>query len=232
MSAKNKSAMKLIGLVAVIALVFTIAWQTGALEKIQSISAMQEFIEGFGVMGYVIFVLVFMASAVFLLPGAIFPIVGGVAFGPVLGGILSLMGATLGAAAAFLVAKYLARDMIMKKFKGNPIFDKIDKGVEENGVSFLILTRFVPVFPYNVQNYVYGLTSLGFWKFTIVSGITMAPGAMIYAFMAGQIAREGVSMTLVLQFAAAGIILFLLSLVPKIWAKKKGIDMDELKQTS
>ncbi|GEL08009.1 TVP38/TMEM64 family protein [Salisediminibacterium halotolerans] len=232
MSDKNKSLMKIVGLVAAIGIVFLIFWQTGAIKYFQNIEAMREVIEGFGVAGYAIFVGAFMFSAVFLLPGAIFPIVGGVAFGPILGGILSLAGATLGAAAAFLVAKYLAREMILKKFKGNSIFEKIDKGVEENGGSFLILTRFVPVFPYNVQNYVYGLTRLGFWKFTIVSAITMAPGAMIYAFMAGQIASEGVSTTLVLQFAGAGVILFLLSLVPKIFAKKKGIDIEELKETS
>ncbi|MCE7792665.1 TVP38/TMEM64 family protein [Salipaludibacillus sp. CUR1] len=232
MSEKNKSAIKLVSLLAVIGAVILIAWQTGIMDRLQDVAAMQEFINSFGMLGYVIFVLVFVAVAVFMLPGAVLTIVAGITFGPVIGGILSLIGATLGAAAAFLVAKYLARDMILKKFKGNPIFDKIDKGVEKNGVSFLILTRLVPVFPYNVQNYAYGLTSLGFAKYTGVSLITMAPGAFIYAFMAGQIVREGISLNLMLQFAAAGIILFLVSLIPKYLAKKKGIDMDELKETS
>lgn len=231
-SEKNKSAIKLVSLLAVIGAVILIAWQTGIMDRLQDVAAMQEFINSFGMLGYVIFVLVFVAVAVFMLPGAVLTIVAGITFGPVIGGILSLIGATLGAAAAFLVAKYLARDMILKKFKGNPIFDKIDKGVEKNGVSFLILTRLVPVFPYNVQNYAYGLTSLGFAKYTGVSLITMAPGAFIYAFMAGQIVREGISLNLMLQFAAAGIILFLVSLIPKYLAKKKGIDMDELKETS
>ncbi|WP_093055745.1 TVP38/TMEM64 family protein [Salipaludibacillus aurantiacus] len=232
MSEKNKSAIKLVSLLAAIGAVILIAWQTGIMDRLQDVAAMQEFINSFGMLGYVIFVLVFVAVAVFMLPGAVLTIVAGITFGPVIGGILSLIGATLGAAAAFLVAKYLARDMILKKFKGNAIFDKIDKGVEKNGVSFLILTRLVPVFPFNVQNYAYGLTSLGFAKYTGVSLITMAPGAFIYAFMAGQIVREGISLNLMLQFAAAGIILFLVSLIPKYLAKKKGIDMDELKETS
>ncbi|SES40296.1 Uncharacterized membrane protein YdjX, TVP38/TMEM64 family, SNARE-associated domain [Salipaludibacillus aurantiacus] len=231
-SEKNKSAIKLVSLLAAIGAVILIAWQTGIMDRLQDVAAMQEFINSFGMLGYVIFVLVFVAVAVFMLPGAVLTIVAGITFGPVIGGILSLIGATLGAAAAFLVAKYLARDMILKKFKGNAIFDKIDKGVEKNGVSFLILTRLVPVFPFNVQNYAYGLTSLGFAKYTGVSLITMAPGAFIYAFMAGQIVREGISLNLMLQFAAAGIILFLVSLIPKYLAKKKGIDMDELKETS
>ncbi|PYZ91671.1 hypothetical protein CR194_18760 [Salipaludibacillus keqinensis] len=232
MSAKNKSAIKLVSLIAAIGTVLFIAWQTGLVNRLQDVTAMQEFINSFGMLGYLIFIIVFIAVAVFMLPGAVLTIVAGITFGSVVGGILALIGATLGAAAAFLVAKYLARDMIVKKFKGNAIFDKVDKGVEENGISFLILTRLVPVFPYNVQNYAYGLTSLNFVKYTAVSFVTMAPGAFIYAYMAGQIVREGISMNLMMQFAGAGVVLFLVSLIPKYLAKKKGIDMNELKKTS
>lgn len=229
---KNGSPLKVILLVAAIALVFGVAWQTGVIDRLKDVEAMQNFIAGFGIWGYLIFILVFIGVAVFMLPAAVLTIVAGITFGPVLGGILALIGATIGAAAAFLIAKYVARDMIVKKFKGNPIFDKVEKGVEKNGISFLILTRLVPVFPYNVQNYAYGLTSLNFLKYTGVSLITMAPGAFIYAYMAGQIVREGISMKLLLQFAIAGVILFLVSLIPKYLAKRKGIDMDEFKQTS
>ncbi|OIJ17440.1 hypothetical protein BKP37_02765 [Anaerobacillus alkalilacustris] len=228
---KPGSAIKVILLVAAIALVFGVAWQTGVIDRLKDVEAMQNFIAGFGIWGYLIFILVFIGVAVFMLPAAVLTIVAGITFGPVLGGILSLIGATIGAAAAFLIAKYVARDMIVKKFEGNPIFDKVDKGVEKNGISFLILTRLVPVFPYNVQNYAYGLTSLNFLKYTGVSLITMAPGAFIYAYMAGQIVREGISMKLLLQFAVAGVILFLVSLIPKYIAKRKGINMDEFKQT-
>ncbi|WNF38813.1 TVP38/TMEM64 family protein [Bacillaceae bacterium IKA-2] len=227
---KNGSSLKLILLITAIALVFGVAWQTGVIDRLKDVEAMQNFIAGFGIWGYLIFILVFIAVAVLMLPAAVLTIVAGITFGPVLGGILSLIGATIGAAAAFLIAKYVARDMIVKKFKGNPIFDKVDKGVEKNGISFLILTRLVPVFPYNVQNYAYGLTSLNFLTYTGVSLITMAPGAFIYAYMAGQIVREGISMKLLLQFAIAGVILFLVSLIPKYLAKRKGIDMDEFKR--
>ncbi|WP_280771142.1 TVP38/TMEM64 family protein [Salipaludibacillus daqingensis] len=230
MSNRNKAAIKLISLISIIAIVFFIAWQTGIINRLQDVEAMQAFINSFGLLGYGVFILVFIAVAVFMLPASILTIVAGITFGPVIGAILALTGGTLGAAAAFLVAKYLARDMITKKFGGNKLFDSVDEGVEKNGVSFLILTRLVPVFPYNVQNYAYGLTKLPFVKYTVVSFITMAPGSFIYAYMAGQIVREGISLRLLFQFAGAGIILFLVSLIPKYLAKKKGIDMDELKQ--
>jgi uncharacterized membrane protein YdjX (TVP38/TMEM64 family) len=143
----------------------------------------------------------------------------------VLGGILALVGATIGASAAFIVAKYIARDAIVNKFQDNAIFKKIEVGVKENGVSFLILTRLVPLFPYNVQNYAYGITSINLPTFAGVSFITMAPGAFIYAYMAGEIVAHGFSIKLLVQFAIAGVILFLVSLIPKYIAKKKGINL-------
>ncbi len=125
-----------------------------------------------------------MFACVFLLPGSAFTIVAGIVFGPIKGGVLALFSATLGAVAAFIVARFLLRNTIMKKFGDNPIFKKIDDGVAANGTS-LILTRLVPVFPFSLQNYAYGLTSLNLGTYALVSLLTMAPGAFIFAYMAG-----------------------------------------------
>ncbi len=228
--AKKGSPLKLLALLGAIVIVFLIAWKTGILEQLKDVKAMQAWFEGFGFLGYIVFLFVFIGVAIFMLPASLLTIVAGITFGSIKGGILALIGATLGAMAAFLIAKYAARGLIVNKFKDNAIFKKIDSGVEKNGDSFLILTRLVPIFPYNVQNYAYGVTSLSFTKFSIVSLITMAPGAFIYAYMAGEIVAEGFSTKLLLEFAAAGIVLFLVSLIPKYIAKKKGINMEELKQ--
>ncbi len=55
----------------------------------------------------------------------------------------------------------------------------------------------------------------------------MAPGAFIYAFMAGEIVKNGVSIKLLIQFSVAGIILFVVSLIPKYIAKKNGITLEK-----
>jgi len=157
------------------------------------------------------------------LPASAVTIVAGITFGSVLGGVLALVSATIGACVAFLIAKYVARDTIIAKFGKNPLFKRIEEGVEQNGASFLILTRLVPVFPYNIQNYAYGLTSMKLSTFALVSFITMAPGAFIYAYIAGEIVAHGVSLRLLLQFTVAGLVLFGVSLIPKYIAKKKGI---------
>ncbi|EOD79777.1 membrane protein [Grimontia sp. AD028] len=215
-------------IVAVIAAVLFAAKQSGILEIITDIQSLQAWIASFGAMGYVVFLIAYVFACIFMLPGSAFTIVAGIVFGPVQGGILALVAATVGASAAFVVARFLLRGTIMKKFGTNPIFKKIDDGVAQNGTSFLILTRLVPVFPFSLQNYAYGLTGLSLSTFALVSMITMAPGAFIFAYMAGDIATNGVSAMLLVKFAVAGLVLFGMSLIPKYIAKKKGIDMAEL----
>ena len=98
-----------------------------------------------------------------------------------------------------------------------------------DGKDFLILTRLVPVFPYNIQNYAYGVTNINILTFSAISLVTMAPGAFIYAYMAGEIAENGFSTKLFVQLFIAGVILFGVSQIPKIFAKRKGIDMGDMK---
>ncbi len=226
---KSSDTKKLLLAVLVIAVGFFIAWKTGVVDKLKDVQAMQAFFKSFGIWGYFVFILVYIASCVFMLPGSMLTIVAGIAFGPIAGGVVSLIGAAFGATAAFLVSKYVARGMIEDKIGQNEMFKKIDDGVEKNGTSFLILTRLVPVFPFSFQNYAYGLTKIKLGTYFIVSLICMAPGAFIYAYMAGEIVTNGFSAGLLVKFAAAGIILFLISLIPKYIAKKKGINMDDLK---
>ncbi len=223
---KKVNIVKILIILLVIAGIVFALYQSGLISFLTDIDALQSWFAELGFIGYIAYILLYIVVAVFMIPGSAFTIVAGITFGPVLGGILSLIGATIGATVAFIIAKYIARGFIVSKFENNPIFKKIESGFEENGTSFLILTRLVPAFPYNVQNYAYGITSVSIAQFAIVSLITMAPGSFIYAFLAGEIATNGLSIQLLIQFAVAGVVLFLISLIPKYIAKKKGIKMD------
>ncbi|MDR2922293.1 MAG: TVP38/TMEM64 family protein, partial [Treponema sp.] len=192
--------------VAIAAVIFT-ANRLGWTDRLKDIPAMQAWFQSLGIIGYAVFVLLYILAAVFMLPASAFTIIAGITFGSVLGAILALIGATIGATAAFIIARYIARDAIVNKFKDNAIFAKIENGVKQNGVNFLILTRLVPIFPYNVQNYAYGITPIKLLTFSGVSFITMAPGAFIYAYMAGEIVANGFSIKLMIEFAIAGVIL-------------------------
>ncbi len=225
---KTKGSMgKIIVLAALILVVFVLANKFSLTDKLKDIKVLQEWFQGLGVVGYIVYIFVYILVAVFMFPASAITIVAGITFGSVPGAILALTGATIGACVAFILAKYVARDLIVNKFSENTIFKKIESGVAENGTSFLILTRLVPIFPYNIQNYAYGVTSMNVVTFGLVSFITMAPGAFIYAFMAGEIATNGLSIKLLIQFAAAGLFLFVVSLIPKYIAKRKGISINE-----
>lgn len=73
----------------------------------------------------------------------------------------------------------------------------------------------VPIFPYAIQSYAYALTPMKFWRFTLVSGVTMLPACFIYAYLASDILTQGVSWSLTLKFTICGIILFLLAYIAK-----------------
>lgn len=218
-----------IGLILmVIAATIFAAKQTGLLALLTDVRGLQQWISSLGATGYLVFIGLFVFACVFMLPGSAFTVAAGIAFGPIKGGLLALFAATLGATVAFILARFLLRGMIINKFGDNPLFKKIDDGVAQNGSSFLILTRLVPVFPFNLQNYAYGLTGLSLPTYVLVSLITMAPGAFIFAYMAGDIAINGVSAMLLVKFAVAGLVLFGISFIPKYISKKKGINIEEL----
>lgn len=97
----------------------------------------------------------------------------------------------LASSLSFLIARWLGRDLLQRYVGHTTVFQAIERGIAHSGCDFLILTRPVPLFPYNIQNYAYGLTAIRFWPFTLISVVTTLPGLVIYSVMASELAREG-----------------------------------------
>lgn len=211
---------KIIVFIAFILLGIFLAYKFGLVDFLTDISSLRAYLEALGWQGYVIFILLSVIVAVFILPGQFLAIVGGLAYGGLLGGLLTIIGASLGASVSFIIGKYIAREYILKRFGNDPTFQKIEKGVRENGISFLIFTRLVPVFPFAIQSYAYAMTPMSAKKFSLISFLTMMPASFIYAFMASEIASKGVSGALLLELTVAGIFLALLAYLPKKLSKK------------
>ncbi len=93
-------------------------------------------------------VLLFALGTVLFLPGSLFGLAGGALFGPALGAIVNLAGATLGAVAAFLIARYAAADLVRKR--AGPKLERLIAGVEAEGWRFVALVRLVPLFPFSL----------------------------------------------------------------------------------
>ncbi|GAB6137774.1 TVP38/TMEM64 family protein [Halanaerobaculum tunisiense] len=217
--------------VAVIAAVVLFVRQMGYWEYLKDPQKLKQVIDGLGFWGPVAFIGLWIASAVFLLPGGALGLVGGLLFGPWLGTLYTILGATIGAVAAFLAGKYVARDMVENMVENNPKLQKIDKGVEKEGWRFLMLTRLVPVFPYNVQNYVYSLTAVSLPVYTWTTFVFMLPGCLAFSFAGGAITSGGSPVKIIAYLAVAGVVLFGISLIPK-WLQKKNDDdvLDEIEE--
>ena len=72
--------------------------------------------------------------------------------------------------------------MVEKWARENAVFKKMDDGVEEHGWRMVMITRLVPVFPFNFQNYAYGLTRIPFWHYTFATLVGMIPGCFMYVY--------------------------------------------------
>lgn len=145
-------------------------------------------LESLGAWGPVIFVLLYIVAAVLFVPGSALTLGAGALFGVGLGSVLVSAGATLGATAAFLVGRYLARDWVAKKIEGNAAFAALDRAVAADGWKIVGLTRLSPAFPFTLLNYAFGLTRVSLRDYVLASWIGMMPGTVMYVYL-GSLAR-------------------------------------------
>lgn len=152
-----------------------------------------EWIESLGAIGAVAFIGIYIVATVAFLPGSILTLGAGVVFGVWLGALYVFIGATLGATAAFLVGRYLARNWVTQKIANNDKFNAIDRAVGKEGLKIVVLTRLSPIFPFNLLNYAFGLTGVSI-KDYIIGSLGMIPGTLMYVYigsLAGNLALIG-----------------------------------------
>ncbi|XP_074272642.1 uncharacterized protein LOC141596400 [Silene latifolia] len=137
-------------------------------------------IEGYGPAGYALFVLVYAGLEVLAIPALPLTMSAGLLFGSVTGTIIVSISGTLAASIAFLIARYFARERILKMVEGNKKFLAIDKAIGENGFRVVTLLRLSPLLPFSLGNYLYGLTSVKFVPYVLGSWLGMLPGSWAY----------------------------------------------------
>jgi uncharacterized membrane protein YdjX (TVP38/TMEM64 family) len=103
----------------------------------------------------------------------------------------------------------------------NERLKKIDEGVKKHGWRMLMITRLVPIFPFNVQNYVYGITNISLGTYVFVSWICMLPGTIAYVFAGGAlVSGKGDIRKTIMYLAIAGVFFVLVSLIPGMIKKR------------
>lgn len=183
-------------------------------EKLRSLIA------PYGRLAPVLYVTVYALAPVLFLPGLPLTIAGGILFGPIWGVVYAITGATIGASLAFLVARYAARDWVAARLTGER-WQRLDRDVERHGWKVVAVTRLIPLFPFNLLNYAFGLTGIPFRHYVAASFVCMLPACIAYIVFSSSLLdliRGRISAT-----AVAGIILVVaLSLVPVLYRRLRG----------
>ena len=168
------------------------------------------------------------------LPGLLLTILGGVTFGVWPGSLYVLIGANIGANLAFGLARVLGRDFVSRFVKG-PI-DAIDRQLRDQGTMRIIQLRLIPVIPFNILNFVSGLSSVKHRNYLIGTLIGMIPGIYVYVnsasalaqlYFAGSSAQDEAALTAarqtaIVNFSFAIGLLVLVSLIPALYRKFTG----------
>ena len=182
---------------------------------------------GFGIWGPLIYMLIYTAGAALLVPGLALTVAGGVLFGPLRGSVYVLLGATSGSALAFLIARYMGRGWVEGFIEkhGRERFKELDESVQRQGWKIVAFTRLIPLFPYNLLNYAYGLTNVRFLHYLLATFFFMMPGVVAYVLFSssllglfqGKVSRE---------FLIGVVLVLVVSVLPLLykWFKSRRTD--------
>jgi uncharacterized membrane protein YdjX (TVP38/TMEM64 family) len=200
--------------VVLLALVIAILMAARFLGLADKLGELRDWIKSLGPLGAVVFILIYVAAVVAAIPAAPVSVAAAALFGSVWGVILINIGATLGAGLAFLVGRYFALEAVVNWLGQNEKFRRLDQLTAEHGAIIVALTRLVPIFPFNLLNYGFGLTRVPFWTYVFWTWLCIIPGTVLYVVGADAVlqgvAQGKVPWTLVLAFGAALVCLTIL----------------------
>ena len=224
---KNKKLWSFFGIMAVILILNHIFGWSSFIGDLDNLKFLEEILADNLILAMLIYIgLTIVGCVVLALPGVTFAIVAGLLFGPVLGTLCCSAATTAGAMIAFIVGRFFLKDsikpMVMKnKYLKKWLFDETGT----NEIFILMITRLVPIFPYNLQNFAYGITDIRFGTYSVCSLVFMLPGTAMYTVgTAGLADKENrilyLGIALLLAVAVIGIGAFL----KKHYLKEEQVD--------
>ena len=147
------------------------------------LSRVLELASGLGIWGAVLVIAFYVVACLLFIPGSLVTLGVGFLFGVVWGTVIVSVGSTLGATAAFLAGRTLAREWIERKVATGARFQAVDRAVGQQGFKIVLLVRLSPLFPFNLMNYAFGLTRVRLRDYILASWIGMLPGTVMYVYL-------------------------------------------------
>lgn len=214
--------IKLIIFIALVIIILILNNNYKLYEKINNLDNFKFMINENIIKASIIYIIITaIGSSVLALPGVTFALFSGILFGPILGIILCSISATMSASISFIISRFFLKDSVKPLIEKNKYLNKIlfEDG-NKNAIMLLMITRLVPLFPYNIQNFAYGITDISFTLYTIYTFIFMFPGISLFTIAsAGIISKEN----RILYFLISGVI-FVFVLIISIYLKKKYVN--------
>ncbi len=162
-----------------------------------------------------LFLLAHIAANAVGIPGTVLVIVGGAVYGLWWGAVWSVIGATLGAVAAFWLARYLLYDWFERRFHHRPLLKKLNSAICDKSLGCVLTVRFSPISPFNVVNFAFGLTPVPVADYAAGTLIGIIPGTLAYTWL-GVTGAEALSGGKLLPLICCLVLLMLLSAIPLI----------------
>lgn len=182
----------------------------------------QAYVDQHYLIAAIIYLATYFVTTAFAVPvAAPLTLAGGFLFGTVIGGTLTIIGATLGALVLFLMVRFLIGSAIQQRYAKRLAW--LNNQIAQHGDSYLLSLRFLALVPFFMINLVAGLTPVSLWTYGWTTAIGIAPGSMVFAFAGQQLgnissARDVFTPPVMIAFA----LLALLALIPTIIKKMRG----------
>lgn len=190
---RNAKLWAFIGAAIVLFVLNMVFGWSDALSGTDAMATMRALLEENALVAGLVYVFVsIVACVVLMMPGFVFALVAGALFGPVWGTLLCWVAVTAGAIAAFVAGRFFLKDAVKPLLAKSPALNKLlFEGAHKSDLYLLAVTRLVPVFPYNLQNFAYGITDVSFGHYTLYSAAFLFPGTAAYTVAVAGLVDEG-----------------------------------------
>ncbi|MFW2331446.1 MAG: molybdopterin-dependent oxidoreductase [Nitrospinota bacterium] len=165
-----------------------------------------------------LYIIIYTLLTAISVPATALTFVGALLFGQWVGTVVVMIGSTVGAIAALLVARYGLRDFAQSYLKDKVWYLHLAEALERNPLKFIIFVRLIPILPFNGINFAAGLTNIRLIPYSVGSFIGMLPGSFIYVYFSAQY-LESFDSGLNLELLFATILLALLLLISSYYSK-------------
>lgn len=223
---QGRSVLALVLVAAAAAAAVVLAREVGIADQLTP-ERLREFVRGFGAAAPLVFMgLYALRGAVLVIPASVLSLAGGLAFGPLLGTVYTVVGATGGAVLSYLLARWLGRGFVERILKGSGSrLGALDEGASEHGFAVVFFARLIPLIPFDAISLGAGLSGVRVGPFALGTLLGIIPGSFAYNFLGDSVTDVSSP-----RFVLAVALMALVASAPLVWrwVTKRGTAMQEM----